>query len=87
MILLSNVVEILHLAGFYGCAVLVIILFKSRLVGRTSVKGDLLGRSIVVDCFEQESFCGQFVSVRGQQEVNCLAFFVKGSIQISAIYL
>lgn len=33
-------------------------------------------------CFEQESFGGQLVSVRVQQEVNGLAFFVNGSIQI-----
>jgi len=82
MILLNNVVAMLHLADFNGCAVLVIILFKSRLVGRTSVNGDFLGSAIVVDCFEQESFGGQFISVRGQQKVNGLAFFVNGSIQI-----
>jgi hypothetical protein len=81
MILLNNVADILHLADFNGCAVLVIILFKSRLVGSTSGDGDLLRNSIVVDCFNQESFGGQLVSVLGQQEVNGFAFFVNDSIQ------
>ena len=58
--------------------------FKSRLVRRTSVDGDLLWNSIVVDCFNLESFGGQFVSVLGQQEVNGLAIFVDGSIQITS---
>ena len=83
MILLNNIVEIFHLADFNGCAVLAIILFESRLVSNTSVDGDLLGNSIVADCFNQESFGGQLVSVLGQQEVNSLAFFVNGSIQIA----
>ena len=83
MILLNNVVEILHLTDFNGCAVLVIILFESRLVSSTSIYGDLLGNSIVADCFDQESFGCQFVSVLGQQEVNGLAFFVNGSIPIA----
>ncbi len=65
MILLNNVVDILHLADFNRCAVLVIILFESRLVSRTSVDGDLLGNSIVADCFDQEWFDGQLVSVLG----------------------
>ncbi len=80
MILLNNVVEILHLADFNGCAVLVILLFESRLVSRASVDGDFLRNSIVDDCFDQESFGGQLVSFFGQQEVNGLAFFVYGPI-------
>ena len=83
MILLNNVVEIFHLADFNGCAVLAIILFESRLISNTSVDGDLLGDSIVADCFDQESFGGQLVSVLGQQEVNSLAFFVNGLIPIA----
>lgn len=45
-------------------------------------KCDFLWTSIVADCFEQESFGSQLVTVRCQQEVNGLAFFVNGSIQI-----
>jgi len=65
MILLNNVVEILHLTDFNGCAVLIIILFESRLVSRTFIDGDLLRNSIVADCFNLESFGGQLVSVLG----------------------
>ena len=83
MILFNYVVEIFHLPDFNGGVVFVIILFESRLVSSTSVDGDLLRNSIVVDCFNQESFGGQFVSVLDQQEVNGFAFFVNGSIQIA----
>ena len=51
MILLNYVVEVLHLADLNGGAVLVIVLFESRLVRSTSIDGNLLGNSIVADCF------------------------------------
>ncbi len=49
MILLNNVIEILHLTDFNGCAVLVIVVFESRLVSSTSIDGGLLGNAIVAD--------------------------------------
>ena len=55
---------------------LLIMLFESRIVGTTFVDGDLLGNSIVVNCFNQESFGGQLVLVLGS-----IVFFVQSVLK------
>ncbi len=62
------------MTDFNEYAVLIFILFESRLVYHTSIDGDLLENSIVADCLDQESIGGQLVSVPGQHEVNSLTF-------------
>jgi len=83
VILLHDIVKIFGLADGDSRPVLSVVTFDGRFVRRAAVNGDRLGDpAMSANGFGQESLCCGFVPLLRQQEVNRLAVFIDGPVQI-----
>ena len=87
MILFDNVVEILDSTDGDGGAVLLIIALDGCFIGRTSIDGDLLRHTVAADRLRQEPLGSLLIALFCQQEINGLARFIDGAIEIAPLAL
>src|SRR5262249_28580860 len=82
-----HVVEILHLADGNCRAMFLIVALDRGFIGRTPVDGDLLRHAVAADRLRQEAFGRLLVALLREEEINRLAVFIHGAIEITPLAL
>ncbi len=70
------------MANCNGRIVITVELFDCGFICSATIYGDLLGKTIVINGFDQESFGCFFISLSCLQEVDGVAFFIDGPVEI-----
>jgi hypothetical protein len=85
MVLFHDIIEILHLANTDCRPVFCVVTANSRSVGLTPINGNLLGHVMPADRLGEKAFGRLLVALLGQEEIDGLAVFIDGTIQVAPL--